>query len=690
MDEQNDLMNEGHQQEMRLFGNYDLIRRIDMGGMGEVYLAHQRTAFNREVAVKIIRDDLARDPLARARFFREAEVSSHLKHEHILPLFEFGEVEGRLFLVTPYISGGTLAQRLLAGPLSLAEVRQLFTALVQAVAYIHRRGIVHRDLKPGNILLDDEEGSARVYVRLIDFGIATKQGAAASPPLTPSGHEVGTLAYMAPERLDGIAAPSNDIYSLGVILYQMLTRRLPAEGALVSDSLPAPLAAVVRRCMAVNPEDRYASASDILYGFEQSYRALHASAAPISQSAVLSSLPVMPPQPIYTEYVSGAHTAGISGDMPTQQPEESEKFGEADYAAPTMGIAYARMGMDGDASLLQKRSSAAAAISVSIPGGKRLARRGRMRKKPMFAVVSLLIMVVLCVMAGVVYLAFPLVVSASVNIGPQVHMLQQVYTITAQPSQSGIDVATTSIPALEKVDSITSSLTEQTTGQQCDRFFFMCQQVVTPVSQLRQSLISQLSAQMDSQLRAIHTTEIGSKQFTDLSESSTPDNGGGSRTITVTLTEQGSVENINDADAQQLARLLLAQELGPNTGLVNSTIQISQPVVEEVTDQGLVTLRVAAAGVEEYHYPPTQLQAILNHIKGKTLAYARVYLRQQPGVDANSVSISIHAAFGDSSTLPYSTSQIKIISINPTVLPSASLPVLSTPTTTPGSLTPSV
>jgi len=356
-----------------------------------------------------------------------------------------------------------------------------------------------------------------------------------------------------------------------------------------------------------------------------------------------------------------------------------------------MGIAYARMGMDADASQLQKRSSvAAAAISVSVPGGKRLARRVRSRRKPMFAVVSLLIMVVLCIMAGVVYLAFPLVVSASVNIGPQVHMLQQVYAITAQPSQSSIDVATTSIPALEKVDSITSSLTEQTTGQQCDRFFFMCQQVVAPVSQLRQSLISQLSAQMDSQLQAIHTTEIGSKQFTDLSESSTPDSGRGSRTITVTLTEQGSVEYINNADVQQLARLLLAQELRPNTSLVNSTIQISQPVVEEVTDQGMVTLRVAAAGVEEYHYPPTQLQAILNHIKGKTLTDARVYLRQQPGVDANSVSISIHAAFGDSSTLPYSTSQIKIISINPTVLPSASLPVLSIPTTTPGILTPSV
>jgi len=90
------LTNDGHIHGKRQFGNYDLIRRIDMGGMGEVYLAHQRTAFHREVAVKIIRDDLSRDPVARARFFREAEVSSHLTHDHILPLFEFGEVDGRL------------------------------------------------------------------------------------------------------------------------------------------------------------------------------------------------------------------------------------------------------------------------------------------------------------------------------------------------------------------------------------------------------------------------------------------------------------------------------------------------------------------------------------------------------------------------------------------------------------------
>lgn len=693
MNELNDLSKDGFQQEKRLFGNYELIRRIDMGGMGEVYLAQQLTAFNREVAIKIIREDASRDPLARARFFREAEVSSHLKHDHILPLFEFGEVEGKLFLVTPYISGGTLAQRLPASPLSLVEVQQLFTALVQAVAYIHRRGIIHRDLKPNNILLDYEEVSEQVYVRLIDFGIAARQGEEASPPLTPAGHEMGTLAYMAPERLNGIAAPSNDIYSLGVILYQMLTKYLPLGEGIVTNSLPAPLVAVAWRCMAANPEDRYASVIDVLHAFEQSCQELSASTH-ILRPAVLPSQAVEPSEPVYVEYAPGAYAQEKSADLPAPRTEKDETFSKADYAAPTTNIAYAHAAMGADTNVSEKRSFAASA-ALSVPGRKKPARRGSRRHIPLLAIASLSIVVVVLAMTGVVFLAFPLFASASVNIGPQVHTLQDVYTITAQPSQSNIDVANSSIPALVKTVSLSDSLTGQTTGQQCGDFsFFQCQQVVTPddvanvSAQLQQSLISQLSVEMDSQLQAIQATTIGSKQFTDLSESNTPDIGTVSSTVSVTLTEQGSVEYVNKADVQQLARQLLAQQLKPNTSLVNSTIQIGQPVVEAVSDLGAVTIKVAAAGVEEYHYPSAQLQAMLNHIKGMTLAGARLYLRQQPGVDANSVSISIHTVIGTGNTLPYSASQIKIIPINPTILPSATLPVVSTPADTTGSPTP--
>src|SRR5690242_19973245 len=252
------------------FSNYDLVRRIDVGGMGEVYLARQRSAFGREVAIKIIRSDLVHDLIARARFLREAEVSAHLKHEHILPLFEFGEDQGRLFLVTPYIEGGTLARRLKSGPLTLEEVHALFVPLVQAVAYIHRRGVIHRDLKPTNILLDEQDGEP--YVRLIDFGIASVQGSSATPPLTTAGNELGTIAYMAPERLSGVAAPSNDIFSLGVILYQMLTGDLPAGQQ--APNLLQPLEYVVLRCIANRPEDRFATAEELLQNFEQAYQLL--------------------------------------------------------------------------------------------------------------------------------------------------------------------------------------------------------------------------------------------------------------------------------------------------------------------------------------------------------------------------------------------------------------------------------
>src|SRR5712692_6476109 len=267
------------------FGNYDLVHRIDVGGMGEVYLAHQRTTLCRNVAIKIIRSDLVHDVTVHSRFLREAEVSAYLKHEHILPLFEFGEDQGRLFLVTPYIEGGTLARHLKKGPLSLTEVYHLFVPLVQAVAYIHRRGVIHRDLKPTNILLDEQD--RQLYVRLIDFGIASVQGSTASPPLTTAGNELGTIAYMAPERLSGVAAPSNDIFSLGVILYQMLTGNFPMGQQ--APELPQPLEYVVRRCIANRPEDRFATAEEVLQNFERAYQFLMTSpqgTSPVSPTPI--------------------------------------------------------------------------------------------------------------------------------------------------------------------------------------------------------------------------------------------------------------------------------------------------------------------------------------------------------------------------------------------------------------------
>ena len=700
MKEQKGLINPRRHEERRHFGNYDLIERIDTGGMGEVYRAYQRTtAFQREVAIKIIRRDLANDLVARARFSREAEVSSQLKHEHILPLFDCGEVDGLLFLVTPYIAGGTLAQRLHSGPLSLTEVQQLFIPLVQAVAYIHRRGIVHRDLKPSNILLDVEDESGEVYVRLIDFGIAKRSGAAASPPLTTAGHEMGTLAYMAPERLNGIAAPGNDIYSLGVILYQMLTGRLPLGEARVP--LLAPLEAVVQRCMAPDPDNRYASAGELLHGFEQACSALADRPAPVPAASgkfeIRSLEATAQPVEQDTNQVRQAlPTPSVS--RPTQaQPGKIGVLQEAEFAAPTIDFDHFKAGIGGTTGQQARPVPAVAArnaqnVSYGIGMGP---SRGRKRKSPLFAIISALIIFVLLIMAGLLFLEFPLVASANINISPQVHTLRKVYTITAQPSQTSINVASRSIPASVQSESKTASQSGQTTGQQCS-FFFDCHRVVAfsdvanLSNQLRQTLIAQISADLDRQIQAAQATAIGQKQFSDLSQSNDPDVGTPSKTVTVTLKEQGGVEYIKGADAQKLAQLLLAQDvqkLGPGNILMSSTMQIGQPVIEAVSYQGVVTIKIAAAGVAEYRFPASQLQAMPNHLKGMTLQEARAYLTKQPGVDSK--SIAIHFTLGGGNTLPFSASQIKIIPITPANLPSASLPSVPTPATTPNNLTPS-
>ncbi|HEV2659470.1 MAG TPA: protein kinase, partial [Ktedonobacteraceae bacterium] len=323
--EQHGLQGDG--QHKSSFGHYDLVRRIDVGGMGEVYLARQRTAFGREVALKVIRSDLVHDITARKRFLREAEVSAHLKHEHILPLYEFGEEQGRLFLVTPYIEGGTLASRLQAGPFSLSETHQLFTALVRAVAYVHKRGVVHRDLKPSNILLDTEEGTGQVYVRLIDFGIASLPGVVSDAPLTTAGNEMGTVAYMAPERLNGVAAPSNDIYSLGMILYQMLTRQLPGSDQAVT--LAQPLDAVVQRAIAPDPRNRFATADELRHAFEDAYQAVRQA----SRSRPAQNVPVTPVVP--ASQVDATEPADAEPIEPpttdkahTASPPESAELGE--------------------------------------------------------------------------------------------------------------------------------------------------------------------------------------------------------------------------------------------------------------------------------------------------------------------------------------------------------------------------
>ncbi len=674
------------------FGNYDLIRPIDTGGMGEVYLAHQRSAFGRPVAIKIIRSDLVHDMTARARFLREAEVSAHLKHEHILPLFEFGEDQGRLFLVTPYIEGGTLARRLRSGSLTLPEVRQLFVPLVQAIAYIHRRGVVHRDLKPTNVLLDEQDG--QIYVRLIDFGIATVQGRAASPPLTTAGNEVGTIAYMAPERLNGIAAPSNDIFSLGVILHQMLTGNLPLGEDI--DTLPGPLDYVVRRCIAARQEERFANADEVLKNFERAYQVV------TSPPQALPGMPSVPLDPAFTGQVSSRLTVEQirretvslqnSGQLPVMAPVSptpvltpeapvlAQSFSRDDYGAPTTSFSPPRV----------QAKPTLTFTPLATPARKPARQHRRKSLMPLIWAIMVVVLLAIGALAYYAYQAFT-ATAVTVNFGPKVQAISQVYTLTASSNAQSVDVTNKIIPLKGLTNNQSTSQSGPTTGQvNCVFGSFGCQRGVSQddvnglVAQMQQGLETKIRTQLQQTITRAAGQQIANINFTIVSATPNPDVGQAGDTVTVTLNEQGSIGYIVNTDATGLARQLLArqvQQMGASYILLSSTLALGRPTIESIdANSGQVTINIAAGGDTLYQFSASQLQTIHNNLKSKTVTDAKKYLAKQPGIDV--ATIAIHFTQGNSNSLPDSIQSITVVPLNAVTYPPVHLQAVPTPALT--------
>ena len=258
-----------------LGNRYVLSSPLGTGGMAEVFLAHDRM-LDRELALKVLKEEYAKDEGFASRFRKEARSAAALSHPYVVQIYDQGRLEdGRYYIAMEHVPGGNLEDLILRrGTLDPAEAANLASQVAEVLGAAHERGIVHRDIKPQNVLLD-EVGDAKVA----DFGIAV---AASKTSTSETGLLFGTPSYMSPEQAMGErVGPPSDLYSLGVVLYEMLTGSVPfaAEGALATamkhviepplpprkrnPSVPEGMDALVMRLLAKDPEDRYGSAAEL-------------------------------------------------------------------------------------------------------------------------------------------------------------------------------------------------------------------------------------------------------------------------------------------------------------------------------------------------------------------------------------------------------------------------------------------
>jgi eukaryotic-like serine/threonine-protein kinase len=262
---------------VEVVGDYEIIREVARGGMGVVYLAKHRH-LARQVALKMMLVDCTQYSSASDRFALEAEAVARLDHPGIVTVYEVGEHQGKPFIAMKYIGGGCLSDSLREGPLACRRALELGIEVSAAVAHAHERGVIHRDLKPANILLD-QDGRAVIT----DFGIA-KFVEKARCHLTTIGEPIGTPHYMPPEQADasrGTVNPASDVYSIGAVIYAMITGRPPFQAASAIDvmmqvlssdpvpprrlnsTVPVALDAVVMRCLRKDAKQRYQTAAEL-------------------------------------------------------------------------------------------------------------------------------------------------------------------------------------------------------------------------------------------------------------------------------------------------------------------------------------------------------------------------------------------------------------------------------------------
>jgi predicted Ser/Thr protein kinase len=274
-----------------LAGRYALESVLGQGGMAEVYLGTDRV-LGRQIAVKILGSQFSRDSSFVARFRREAQSAASLNHPNVVSVFDTGSDDGTHFIVMEYVQGRTLSQLIRQGSLLPERAAEIAAAVARALGFAHSQGIVHRDVKPGNVMLTSSGD-----VKVMDFGIAR---ATASESLTQTATVLGTATYFSPEQAQGEAVdPRSDVYSLGVVLFEMLTgyppfagesaisiaykhvREQPVPPSRLNADVPGELDAIVLKCLAKNPANRYQTAEELLADLERFLAGMPVQATPV-------------------------------------------------------------------------------------------------------------------------------------------------------------------------------------------------------------------------------------------------------------------------------------------------------------------------------------------------------------------------------------------------------------------------
>ncbi len=265
-------------------GRYEIESVLGRGGMGVVYRARD-TVLGRHVALKLVPPEVLADAERRARFVREARSAAAATHANIAAVYDVGEIEGQVFLAMELVEGESLRARIRQGPLAVEDAVVVARGIVRGLAKAHEKGIVHRDLKPDNVMVGEAH-----HVKLLDFGLAKLREVTTAAPregdktLTYDGRVLGTPSYMSPEQAKGKEVdPRTDLFAFGVVFFEMLAGERPFRGdsaieilsAVTRDDppplpayVPKPLRAIVLRCLAKDPDQRYASAKDLLVDLE--------------------------------------------------------------------------------------------------------------------------------------------------------------------------------------------------------------------------------------------------------------------------------------------------------------------------------------------------------------------------------------------------------------------------------------